>query len=88
MSNQACALTHEGYVDIEVGIPLEDLKVGDTVLGVVYPFAPEEPRTSHKVTATLGMHYVPTEDPTILERILTKAGLERVFGSFVPAVRA
>lgn len=78
MSNQTCALTFEGYVDIETAIPLQQLEAGDTVLGIVDPDRPDQPRTTHVVLATLDRHYVPTEDPTILERFLTKAGLERL----------
>lgn len=78
MNDQACALTFDGYVDTETAIPLEQLKTGDTVLGIINLNDLGEPRTTHVVVATLGKHYVPTEDPTILERFLTKAGLERL----------
>jgi hypothetical protein len=78
VNSQTCALTFDGYVDVETAIPLQQLEVGDTVLGIVDPDQPDEPRTTHVVTVTLGQHYVPTEDPTILERFLTKAGLERL----------
>lgn len=79
MSNQACALTADGYVDIETGIPLRDLRVGDTVLGLQSPDDSSAPRCKHVVTAPFGWHYVPTEDPTILEKGLRRIGLERLF---------
>lgn len=79
MSNQTCALTHDGYVDIETGIPLEQLRVGDTVLGLPNPDDPAAPRYKHVVTATFGKHHVPTEDPTVVEKFLRFVGLERVY---------
>lgn len=78
MNDQTCALTWDGYVDIETGIPLEQLEVGDTVLGLPDPEYPAQPRNAYRVTATLGQHHVPTEDPTALERLLTKLGAERL----------
>lgn len=79
MNNQACALTHEGYLDVEVGIPLAELKIGDRVLGTPDVFEPNAPRTVYTVTATLGQHYIPTEDLTLFERLLTRLGAQRVF---------
>lgn len=79
MRNESCALTAEGYVDIEVGVPLQELKVGDTVLGLQSPDDPTEPRCKHVVTDAFGWHYVPTEDPTVVEKFLRFVGLERVF---------
>jgi hypothetical protein len=78
MTQQTCALTAEGYVDIEAEIPLADLDVGDTVLTPVKPDAPDAPRTTHKVIATLGYHHVPTEHPTRLESFLIRIGAERL----------
>jgi hypothetical protein len=75
MTQQTCALTTEGYVDIEAEIPLAALEVGDTVLT---PVKPDAPRTTHKVIATLGQHHVPTEDPTRLESFLIRIGAERL----------
>lgn len=79
MSKQACALTHTGYVDIETDIPLEQLRVGDTVLGRQSPDDPNEPRCVHVVTVAFGEHHIPTEDMTATEKLLRFVGLERVF---------
>jgi hypothetical protein len=79
VSNQTCALTHEGYVDIETGIPLQQMKVGDRVLGLQNPDDSEAPRCVHVVTATFGWHHVPTEDPTATEKLLRFVGLERAY---------
>ncbi len=75
---QQCALTFEGLVDIEAGIPLADLVLGDTVLGVIDPENPNTPRTTHVVIATLGQHHVPSEDPSRVESFLIGVGLQRL----------
>jgi hypothetical protein len=79
VSNETCALTHQGYVDIEAGIPLQELRVGNIVLGLQNPDDPEEPRCEHVVTAAFGKHFVPTEDPTTVEKFLRFVGLEKVY---------
>ncbi len=79
MSNQTCARTFAGVVDIETGIPLQELEVGDTVLGLQSPDDPGAPRCTHVVTHAFGKHYVPTEDPTVVEKFLRFVGLERVY---------
>ena len=76
MSNQAY---------IEPAIPLAQLRVGDTVLGLQNPDDPSEPRTTHLVTAPLGDYHVPTEDPTAFDRLLIKLGAERLLAG--PKVR-
>jgi hypothetical protein len=73
------ALTYDGTVTIEPGVPLEELQPGDTVLGLQDPDDPTAPRTTHVVTAPLGKHFVPTEEPTRVEEFLARIGLERVF---------
>lgn len=78
MNNQACALTFDGYVDIETAVPLSRLDIGDTVLGIADPNDPGNPRTVYLVTATLGRHHVPTEDPSILERLVAGVRLQRL----------
>lgn len=78
MSFLSCVPTHNGYVDIEPQVPLEHLEVGDRVLGQIDPADPEAPRTVYMVTAALGHHHVPAEDPGLLERILTAVGAERL----------
>ena len=78
MSFRARAFTIEGYLDVETNIPLEQLAVGDVVLGLADADAPDEPRTVHAVTAALGRHHVPTEDPTRMESFLISIGLERL----------
>lgn len=78
MSKQVCALTFKGPVIVETAIPLEQLKLGDTVLGSPDGNDPGEPRTTHVITAVLGKYHVPTEDPTLIERGLIAVGLERV----------
>jgi hypothetical protein len=81
------ALTYNGRVTIEAGIPLGELKLGDTVLGWPDPDDPAGPRTTHVVIATLGKHYVPMEDSTWPERLLMRLGLERVIvGSRVEGI--
>lgn len=72
------ALTFEGYVDIEPDVPVADLQVGDTVLGIPDPAHPDAPRTTHVVTVALGQHHVPTEDPAWLERLLIGGPFERL----------
>jgi hypothetical protein len=69
-------LTYDGDVTVETGIPLEQLQLGDTVLGRPDPDDPSAPRTTHVVTATFGKHHVPCEDPSRLEQFLIKAGLQ------------
>lgn len=73
------AWTHEGYLNIETGIPLQQLRVGDRVLGQQSPDDPHAPRCTHVVTAAFGWHHVPTEDPTLVEKFLRFVGLERVY---------
>jgi hypothetical protein len=73
------ALTHLGPLEFEPDVPLQHLELGDTVLGLQNPDDPTEPRCVHVVTATFGEHYVPTEDPTGVERFLRFVNLERVF---------
>lgn len=72
------ALTFSGWVEIEPGVPLGQLSLGDVVLGLPDPDDPSGPRTTHAVTAVLGQHYVPSEDPAQFERFLIKARLERL----------
>lgn len=79
MSEQACILTHEGYLNVEIGIPLEELNIGDRVLGTPSAVEPNAARTVYTITATLGQHHIPTEDPTLIERLLVRLGAERVF---------
>lgn len=78
MTEHATALTFDGEVTIERDIPLGRLQVGDTVLGRQDLEDSAAPRTTHVVTAELGGHYVPCEEPGRLERFLVNIGLEAV----------
>jgi hypothetical protein len=75
MNGRIIALTDSGRVDVETDVPLDRLVLGDIVLGLADPDDPTLPRSTFKVTKTLGKHHVPLEDPTLLERIITKTGL-------------
>lgn len=67
--------------------PLAELQAGDYVLGLRNCEEPDAPRTVYLVTAGLGKHRVPTEDPSRLERFLIGAGLDvLVSGSRVEGV--
>lgn len=83
---QHYALTDDGQVAVEPTL-LAELSVGDTVLGLPDPQNPDAPRTSYVVAQPLGMHHVPTEDPTFAEKFLIGVGLERaVAGAKVEGV--
>jgi hypothetical protein len=72
------APTIDGSVEIEPGVPLAGLRLGDIVLGLQDPDDLDAPRSTHVVTAVFGKHFVPTEDPTRFERFLVAARLERI----------